>query len=501
MTDTKNNISHGAASIKKDMIHGAMWMLGMRWSIRSIGLVSTIILARLLEPEDFGVVAMAMLVVGLLETLSSFGVDLALIRDKNAGQAHYDTAWTFKVLQGAVIALLILIATPFMADYFSEERLKIVFYVLAFAVFINGFENIGVVAFRKELNFSREYNFFVIKKLIAFCVTISLAFILFNYWALVIGIVTSRILGVVISYKMHPYRPKFSLKAKSELWSFSKWMLLMSIARYGHSRADEFLVGGLKSTAKMGSYNVAADLAMMPSNELIMPLSRSLYPGYSKLLSEPDRLAAAFLNVVGFVALVAIPTSLGLMSVANDFVYVILGDKWGNAIPIIEWLSIYAGILAFGSITTNLLIALGEIRWLALLNWSYLALLIPALYFTAYHADIKEIAMARTILFSGFGFILMHKTIHKLPINPNDIVRIIWRPITAGIAMSFIIKLTHLESINYNIITLLLDICVGTIIYLIAVILLWFISGRPKGAEATIIEFIQKKVKKTVLPN
>ena len=140
-SDIKPSIS-SASSLRGRMIKGSLWMVAMRWSIRGIGLISTIILARLLTPVDFGIVAMAMLVVSLLEILSSFGVDLALIRKENVERKHYDTAWTFKILQGLVVALFIIVIAPYMAAYFNEDRVTHIAQLLALAVFVSGFENI-----------------------------------------------------------------------------------------------------------------------------------------------------------------------------------------------------------------------------------------------------------------------------------------------------------------------------------------------------------------------
>ena len=156
----------------------------MRWATRALGLVSTIVLARLLAPEDFGVVAMAMVVVGFLEVFTQTGVDLALIRDANATREHYDTAWTFEILQGAGLALALLAAAPFATRYFGDARVLTVMQLLSLRAFIGGFENIGVVAFRRDMNFDREFWFGVFKKLCMVALTIGAAFVFRSYWAL-----------------------------------------------------------------------------------------------------------------------------------------------------------------------------------------------------------------------------------------------------------------------------------------------------------------------------
>jgi len=186
-------------SVGHAMAKGAVWMVFFRVVERSIGLVSTVILARLLIPADFGLVAMAMSLIAILELMNSFSLDMALIQNQSATEHHYNTAWTLNVLMGLISALaLALLAVP-AAWFYHEPRLEMVIYVLAFGMLIQGMENIGTVAFRKEMRFDQEFKFLVLKKLAPFTVTVTLAFLWQNYWALIFGMLVGRITNVALS--------------------------------------------------------------------------------------------------------------------------------------------------------------------------------------------------------------------------------------------------------------------------------------------------------------
>ena len=163
---------------------GAVLVVGMRWIDRLIGLVSTLILARLLVPEDFGIVAMASVVVGLIDTLLDLGVGSALIQNRDAGREDFDTAWTMRVIQALGAALILWFAAPLAAEYFRDPRVVDVIRVMALAMLIGGFENIGIVAFQKNMEFGSDFRFFFFRRLAGFIVTISLAFWLHSYWAM-----------------------------------------------------------------------------------------------------------------------------------------------------------------------------------------------------------------------------------------------------------------------------------------------------------------------------
>src|SRR5687767_1543898 len=139
------------ATIQSKMTTGIAWMVTARLADRGIGLISTLILARLLVPDDFGLVAMATAIGGILDLLGAFSFDLALIQKKDAGKNHYDTVWTFTVLFGLVCAIaLVGLAIP-AAIFYREPRLEAVMYALAVLYLVGGFSNVGVVDFRKEL--------------------------------------------------------------------------------------------------------------------------------------------------------------------------------------------------------------------------------------------------------------------------------------------------------------------------------------------------------------
>jgi len=425
------------------MIKGSIWMVAMRWVVQAIGLVSTMILARVLAPSDFGIVAMGMLVVGLLEIFSTLGVDIALIRNQNATRAHYDTAWTFRLLQGILIAAALAASAPYAADYFGDQRVIPVIQILSLSVLLDGFENIGVVAFRKELDFGKEFRFGVYKKLLVFIVTVPLAFALENYWALVVGIVSGRAMGVIMSYRMHPYRPRPCLQAARELWSFSQWMLVMNAATFLQSKIDEFVVGGMKDSSKLGTYNVASELALLPNAVLIAPLSRALIPGYARLLEEQQRLTSAFLNVLAMIAMVAIPACFGLIAIAGDFVVVVLGDKWIAAIPVLRWLALFCVIIALASMVGNFLVALGKVRSVAVIQWTYLLLLAPALAFAGSLGEITYIAQIRALLSLVLCVGYLYYLTRLTPVRLNDYVRAFWRPLVASTTMLWGIQQVH----------------------------------------------------------
>ncbi len=193
---------------------------------RGLGLISTLILARLLAPEDFGVIAMALSFIAMAELLSAFSFDTAIIQNQSATKAHYNSAWTCSVLLGLSITLLMISLAYPIANFYRKPELMWVVIALSFGPFLTGAQNIGVVAFLKELDFRKEFKFQVSRKFISFLIVVPLAFLFRSYWALVTGILVSKLAGTVISYLRHPYRPRPDLSKVGVLFNFSRWLLV-----------------------------------------------------------------------------------------------------------------------------------------------------------------------------------------------------------------------------------------------------------------------------------
>lgn len=347
---------------------------------RILSFVSTLILARLLVPEDFGVVAMCMSIVAALELFTAFGFDVYLIQHRDADDDHYNTAWTLRILVGAVIAIAIVLAAYPASVFYDEPRVVWPMYVIAASSFLRGFENVGVVDFRKDLQFGKEVRFRFGQRLLGFCLTIPLAYLLRNHWALVIGMIAINMSAVVFSYQMSPRRPRFGLKYTREIMGFSSWLLLNNTIQFLNMRTTIFILGRTHGAAALGIYQMSRDISGAITSQLVGSANRAIFPGYSKVSDEDSLFVQMFLNVVAVTALFALPVGVGLAFVAPAFVSVILGDEWVEAGPVISLLALSGALTAMQSNCGYIFHAKGKPRVTTVLNAINLAVLLPALF-------------------------------------------------------------------------------------------------------------------------
>jgi lipopolysaccharide exporter len=470
-------------------------MIGMRATIRGLGVISMLILARLLEPADFGLVALATLVMGLVETAGQFGFDSAIIQNQNADHEHYNSAWTLNVIRGLVSALaLVAVAQP-AAGFFNEPRLVEIIYWLAVASALSGFQNIGIVDFRRDLTFDKEYRFFVFIKLASFFTTLIVAFVWRSYWALVAGIVMRSVMMLALSYAMHPYRPRFGLSRAGELFKFSKWLLVNEYLVYGAGNVDRLLIGRFLNAASLGVYSLAKEIATLLSAELVLPITRAMYPGYAKISGDPERLKEMFLNTIGLVFLFSWPLAFGIAAVAEPFVLVVLGEKWIQVVEILPYLAI-GGVFTFAWVNIGpLFMAVGKPELATVAFIISAVLRITVLVGGYYWNGLIGVAQA-TVIAPMIGFPFYYFLLRKvIDLDLRTYFRSIWRSIAASVLMFLAVSwldgiLPVLpEAIRLTVLTL-----TGTAFFVGAQLILWRLSKCPVGAEAHVLALARERL-------
>ncbi len=487
-------MSQSKKEVYKNFIRGPLWALAMRWSIHLIGLVSVAIYARILSPEDFGLIAMGMVALGLITGVTELGAQQLLIREKNVTDDDCNTAWTIKILQGLLVALVLISVSNLAQSYFSEDRVKEVIYALAIFSFISGFENIGMVLARKDLDFAKDFRFEVYKRIFKFIVTLIFVLLLRNYWALIYGQISTAVFGVLISFIMHHYRPKISLQKLRKYLKFSAAIIPIRIGKYLNSSIDTIVVGGVFSTQSMGLYNIASQISGMFTSQLEVPLARGLMPNYSKLVGDPVLLSEAYVNVVRVVAIVTCAAGFGLAATAQEFITLLLGEKWLATVPIVKWLSLF-GIIAslLHLFNGQIMIVLGFEKKSAILVWIRVLVVLLSVVVASKFLDLEGIAAVTFLSTAALLPLFTWSISNALNIRIVEIVAAIFRPFLAGFIMFIVLNKLFSSELPMNTFYLFcLELVTGAFVYLFSLLFLWALSGKPDGVEKFATRFVLK---------
>jgi lipopolysaccharide exporter len=476
-------------------------MLAFKMLDKVVGLLSTIVLARMLVPADFGLVAMAMVLIGAMNLLVSFSFDVSLIQKQNANRDDFDTAWTFTLLFSAICAVVLAIGAGPAAAFYREPRLELVLYILAFTFFIQGCANIGPVIFRREMRFDQEFKYLISKRLSTFFVTIPLALYLQNYWALVIGQLAGHSISVVASYIVSDYRPRFCMKTKLELFHSSKWLMLGNVVGFVTNTAAQFTIGRIAGSQVLGVYTIATEISTLPTTELIAPINRAAFPGYAKAASDTNVLRSSFLKVIASIALFAVPAGIGIIAVADLLVPAVLGWKWMDAIPVIQVMSVYGVIQALQTNIGYVYLAQGNMRLVTLINAAQAALLVVLLIPMVHYWGVIGAAFASLAAIVIMVPVNQYLIARSLQLSALQFLKKIVRPFLGALAMAGVIVLLKsqlsLDKVTYQyVIALLLCVAVGALVYGLVIYALWRLAGAPEGPEDFVVQKVEQILRK-----
>jgi lipopolysaccharide exporter len=488
------------AQVGRKMARGGILMVLLRLIGQSIGLVSTIILARLLVPEDFGLVALAMTLLGALEVTGRFGLDRALIRHQQAGRELYDTAWTLQLIRGVAMALILALTAGFWADFFDEDRLQNILYVFAVMALIKGFRNIGIVQFSRDLEFDPLFKLELRSQTGAAIASIVLALLWQSYWALILGVVVERTLLVALSYTAHPHRPRLSLEGSRYLIHFSKWVMANSIIVYLNRRSDVFILGKLASVDVVGHYSIAKQLSTLASNEIASPAARAFYSGFARTATDLERLRALYLSTLAVLLLVGLPLAVGIACVGDLVIRVLFGEQWLPAVPLLQILVISGIVGMTVSNTAGVLQALGRPELPAALAAARFAILVPLMFWGFSAAG--PIGVAWAVAISAVVRLLLNAVVNSrlLGFSGARVASMTWRSVVSAGAMAGALMLVrrHLPDFGPELLPalaqLLTLIALGGAVYGVSCLSLWALSGLPHHAEWLVVSGLRHQL-------
>ncbi len=321
-------------SLTGRVVKGAAWVFAGKLAGRGMSLVKLVVLARLLSPEDFGLFGIVMLAIAALQTFTQTGFNTALIQRKDNTEDYLDTAWTVQIIRGLVLAGLLYASAPLVGWFFEEPRAVPLLRVMCAAVAVSGFVNIGTIYFRKELQFHKQVLWDTASSFVGLVVGVVLAYQLRSVWALVWAGLAAAPVRVILSYAIHPYRPRPGLDyaQAGQLFAFGKWVLGTSVVVFLATHGDDAFLGKIAGAVALGLYQIAYRISNAPATEVTHLANAVMMPAYAKLQSDRRRLGRAFLDVFEVVVTLALPLTAFIIFAAPQIVLGLLGPKWADAI-------------------------------------------------------------------------------------------------------------------------------------------------------------------------
>jgi O-antigen/teichoic acid export membrane protein len=361
-------------------LKGSLILICTKISEKLLGLVSTLVLARILLPEDFGIIAISLLVISFMDTIANSGGREYIIRKDTVNDADINTFWTLNICLKAGIFMLIILVTPFIAGYYEDERLLSLLPTLSLILLTGSLTNPALVICQRTQNYIPLLKIDVAKKVMAITFSISAALYFQNYWALIVGHLTSNITGFIYSYIMFSYRPKLSLKKLREQWAFSQWMLARSVLGYSRSQLDTFFVSTFFSASALGGFHISKYISNMPGSEVLAPALVPLLASYSKTKHVIDDFKHQITLTIIVVAATAFPIAAFVFYNSFEIVSFILGKNWLEYSSLFAFLSLLVVPHTIGKVAGSIITSTGKVNLLFYYDLLSLLTMIGILY-------------------------------------------------------------------------------------------------------------------------
>jgi PST family polysaccharide transporter len=473
---------------------GASWLYAHRGLERLLDFAATVVLARILSPEDFGLVAIAASAVAIVEGLSAFDVNRALIRTRDDDRALYDTAWTLSALRGLAVALVMLAVATLVAD----PRTGAVLSLMALGPLVGGLANPRFVAFERDLVYSRLALLTLGAKVASVAATLAVAVLYRSYWALVVGLLVGTAASTLLSYALRPYRPRLTLARSADLAAFSGWLSLATLVTTLSMETDRVIVGALLGFAEAGLYFMTVSVGALPTRELVSPLQRMLLPSFSERALDRGRLRRAAVESINVLGSLSLAAGFGFALVANDFVPLALGGQWRPIVPLLVVLVPYLGLRATLSMALPCVMALGRTRLLAGVSLAYAVVHLPV--FVAGTARFGLRGAVGAIVVAGVLYSWLNAWMLKraLDVTLGEILAQLRRPLVAAVLMAAAVLALaaasplDLFSTEGSWRSLLVKAAVGAAVYVAALYVQWRWGGRPVGIERRVLQLISR---------
>jgi len=384
---------------------GVAWSGLTQVATQLASLVITVILTRLLSPQDFGLIAMILVFTGFATVFADMGFGAALVQKLDLGQHHKNAVFWLSVAVGAVMTLVVAAAAPYIASFYGTPALQPLTVAISVVFFINAFSTVQTALLQKAMEFRTLAAAQLTAMVISGGIAIYLAFGGFGVWSLVAQYVSFCLVNVAALWALAAWRPDLSLRwdALKELTKFSTNLLGFTAFNYWTRNGDNLLIGRSLGSVALGVYARSYTILLLPVWQVSGVISSVMFPALSTIQEDVERVREMYLSAISVISLVTFPLTLGLLVVSPSFVLTLFGDKWAGMIPILQVFSVLAIIQSIG--TTVGWIYMSQGRTDVLFRWGLVS---GSIFIVSFGVGLRWGALGVAIAYTIANFLLWY---------------------------------------------------------------------------------------------
>lgn len=468
-----------------------------------LSFATTLVLARLLTPSDYGVMALAMVFIGFIAFFNEIGLGAAIVQQKEISDEALDGSFFTSILFSTSLFIVAATTAPFAAHFLGNSQLTTIIPVLAFGFVLGGAASVSTSLLRKEMRYKPLAIVSIVAVAIQSAVSIALAAFELGVWALIAGFIASQVvrtIGALVSAKWLPkkiqgFRAAYTLIRYGLQVTYSRLLFFLS------ENLDNIIIGRLNGERVLGLYSMGVGLATIATSHITSVVVDVASPLFAKLQGDPERLSQSACQITRGLAFLVFPILLGSAAVADDLVPVALGSQWTELIPSFRILCFAVIIRSIAPVLSQLLISTGHARTVTRnMAWN-VAVLAISISVGAHYFGLSGAAMAWLLAYPTTFALQLYCAITQVGLSLRNYTRAITPALTASILMFFsvmlIAQITHYQGLPHAS-ALAIEVVVGAATY--SVWLIYFSGGALRDLRDALVQMGVAQDKLTFWP-
>lgn len=352
------------SSVSTRVLQSTGFLLLIQLLQRGLGIISTLILARILAPEQFGIIALVAIALQFFDILADAGNQHYIIQKAEISDTDLNTAWTLEILIKSSMMLLVIVSAPLLAHYFNEPELTLALWISSLVLPLKALRNPILMLQAKQLNYRPIFKLNLWQKILSFVAVISIAMIWQNFWAIVAGNLVAALIYTLGSYYINDYRPTLSTRQLGEQWLFSKWLMFRGLIGFVRSQIDSLLVSRWFGTRELGGFHLLRELAVMPAVSVVIPATEPLQAAIADDRFNQSALAYRTRFSLVLLSSMLLPISLFMWLYPQQIVYILLGSQWQQYAELLQPFSLFFFTFCLFALSSNACLAVGQAKLL-----------------------------------------------------------------------------------------------------------------------------------------
>jgi len=371
---------------REKIVKGISWNIINQVVIQSVGFIISVVLARLLSPEEFGIVGLVTVFTGFAAIFLDLGFGAALVQKKSVTDTDLSTVFWFNIAAGTFLTLLLASCSGLLSRFYEKPILQTITIIISLNFFIRSLAVVQNNIFLKKIDFKSLTIRNILTTVLSGGAAITMAFLGYGVWSIVAQSLLTSTLSTIFIWFLSSWRPRFlfSWDSLREMRKFSANLVANNSLNYWTRNLDNFLIGKFIGASALGIYSKAYGLMLLPLNNVSRVISNVLFPSFSSIQDDITRIRNIYLKITRSIALITFPLMIGLLVVANDFVLTLFGNQWAPMVPVLQILCIPGMLQSIGSLNGSIYQSLGktdlQFKVTSILKVARIILLIVGIY-------------------------------------------------------------------------------------------------------------------------